>query len=104
MVVGQAGATTIVMHFSQGNGHRLFRCDQSNDSILRWISESNADVVVLKPWRQLTKERCEWLVKSMANNGMKLICLDRLPIAESAYFVMVRTDGAKAEFDSAIRR
>ena len=92
MVVAQAGVATIVMHYSQGKDHLTFRCDQTDEAILGLVSGSHADIVVLKPWRQLTLERCESLVESMASQGMETLDLDRLSIAKSDYFVMARSD------------
>jgi hypothetical protein len=70
-MVGPLGLTAIISHYAHDGPHVMLGSDASDTIILNAVSHFDADVVLLRPWKQLTAERCESLMRQMRQDGLR---------------------------------
>jgi hypothetical protein len=70
-LVGPMGLTPIVSHYAGHSPYEMLAKDASDAIILGMVSRNKADVVLLRPWKQLTAERCASLAERMQQAGLR---------------------------------
>ncbi len=91
VLVGPLGVTPIVSYYAAGSPYRAFSCDAKDELILKIIENSRADVVLFRPAKQLTEDRCAALVESARRLGMAPVRPDAMPTDEPGFIILVRT-------------
>ncbi len=92
-LVGPMGLTPIVSYYANHCPYEMFSKDASDAGILGDVARNKADVVLLQPWKQLTRQRCESLVERMQRCGLRPIRPEVLANrADCDLFVLVRTN------------
>ena len=92
VLVGPLGVTPIVGYYAAESPYRAFSCDTKDELILKMIENSRADVVLFRPAKQLTEDRCAALVESSRRLGMAPVRPDAMPTDEPGFIILVRTD------------
>ncbi|MCD4726826.1 MAG: hypothetical protein K8R46_04140, partial [Pirellulales bacterium] len=92
VLVGPLGVTPIVGYYAAESPYRAFSCDAKDEFILKIIENSRADVVLFRPAKQLTEDRCAALVESSRRLGMAPVRPDAMPTDEPGFIILVRTD------------
>ena len=90
VLVGPIGVTPIAGYYAAESPYQAFECDRKNDFILNMIRNSRADVVLLRPAKELTAERCATLVQSARRLGMAPLRPDAMPTGEPGFIILVR--------------
>jgi len=88
-LVGPLGAAPIV-GFYAGATFATYRWDASDAIILELVRQNEADVVILRPSRQLTPQRCLALAKHLRRMGLMPVEDGVLPSADGEFQLMVR--------------
>jgi hypothetical protein len=94
MLVGPVGITPIVSYYAQGSPYQMFRWEASDASIMDIVEQSKARVVLLRPTKQLTPERCAMLVDRLKSAGWEAIDRSELPSSCDDVCVLVRIERA----------
>jgi hypothetical protein len=90
-IVGPLGVAPVVSYYAGGDAsHTTFRWDASDAAILAMVKQRKADVVILRPSRQLTPKRCLALVERMRWLGLAPVGADILPDASDEFHLLVR--------------
>ena len=92
VLVGPAGFTPVIAHYAHSNAYQTFRAEASDATILGLVAQSHADVVVLRPWKSLTPERCLRLGERMKPLGLEPVPAESLPGSGCGLYVSVRAD------------
>ena len=91
-LVGPPGITAIASYYAQNGSYLVLGQDASDAVILGAMSRYNADVVLLRPWKQLTYQRCASLMEQMKRDGLRPIYPD-LPTSDYCkFYVLVRAN------------
>ncbi len=90
VLVGPLGVTPIVGYYAAESPYRAFSCDAKDELILKMIENSRADVVLFRPAKQLTEDRCAALVESSRRLGMAPVRPDAMPTDEPGFIILVR--------------
>ncbi len=91
VLVGPLGVTPIVSYYAAESPYRAFSCDAKDEFILKIIENSRADVVLFRPAKQLTEDRCAALVERSRRLGMAPVRPDAMPTDEPGFIILVRT-------------
>jgi 4-amino-4-deoxy-L-arabinose transferase-like glycosyltransferase len=90
-LVGPIGLAPIVGYYAHSGSCLVLGQDAGDALILGAVSQNNADVVLLRPWKQLTRQRCASLVERMKPAGLQRVRFD-LPISPHCeFYVLART-------------
>ncbi|MBU4270279.1 MAG: glycosyltransferase family 39 protein [Planctomycetes bacterium] len=90
VLAGPLGVTPIVSYYAAESPYRAFRCDAKDEFILKMIENSRADVVLFRPAKQLTEDRCAALVERSRRLGMAPVRPDAMPTDEPGFIILVR--------------
>jgi hypothetical protein len=91
MIVGPVGITPIASYYSQGSPYHAFRWEADDAAIMTIVRDYQAGVVLLRPTKQLSLDRCEDLVERMKPLGLKAVDPAALPDTRSDIYVLVRS-------------
>jgi hypothetical protein len=94
MLVGPVGITPIVSYYAHGSPYQMFRWEASDASILDLVEQNRACVVLLRPTKQITPERCAMLVHRLKGAGWEAIDRGELPSSCDDLCVLVRGERA----------
>ena len=92
MLVGPVGITPIVSYYAQGSPYQMFRWEAGDASIMDMVEQNKARVVLLRPTKQLTPERCATLVDRLKSVGWESIDRGDLPSSSDDLCVLVRAE------------
>jgi hypothetical protein len=92
VLVGPVGITTIASYYAEGTPFRAFRWEADDAAILALVEETHAGVVLLRPTKQLTAERCDALIHRMKPLGLLPVDPAALPSTHGDMHVLVRND------------
>ena len=92
VLVGPLGLTQIAGFYADDLPCRVFRCDAKDEFIIDTIQNSRADVVLLRPAKQLTEQRCAALADRCRPLGFAPVRPDAMPIDEPGFVILVRAD------------
>jgi hypothetical protein len=73
MMTGPWCVVPIVNYHACGQAYSEFYCTHNNKEIIEQIKSTNADVVILEPWKQLTTERCDTIAGELSHLGYKAV-------------------------------
>jgi hypothetical protein len=90
MLVGPVGITPIVSYYAENSPYQAFRWEASDASIMAVAERQQACIVVLRPTKQLTSQRCEALVSRLKSAGMEPMDRSALPPSCDDLRVLVR--------------
>ena len=90
-LVAPMGLAPIISYYAGGGPYVQFNCEESDAVILGLAAQSRPDVVVLRPWHQLTPQRCRALVEQMKQSGLTPVRSELLPNAGSDFHVLLRS-------------
>ena len=79
MLVGPVGITPIANYYACNGPCQFFRWEADDDAILSMVRQSKADVVLLRPTKQLTPQRCDALVEQFRPDGLAPVARSALP-------------------------
>jgi hypothetical protein len=79
MLVGPEGITPIANYYAHNGPCQVFRWEADDDAIRSMVRQSKADVVLLRPTKQLTPERCDALVEQFSRDGLAPVDDSLLP-------------------------
>jgi hypothetical protein len=91
-IVGPWDILANVGYYAGGGPCFKYRYDESDEAILDLVARNKADLVLLRPSRQMPSERCESLAARIATMGFKPLCADALPGAKEPWRMLVRSD------------
>lgn len=92
MLVGPVGITPIVSYYAQNSPYQAFRWETGDASIIEMVEQSKARVVLLRPTKELTPERCAGLADRLQEAGLKPIDRSALPASCRDLRVLVRPE------------
>lgn len=90
LLVGPVGIAPIANYYAQGNPCLAFRWEADDAAILAMVQDSRAGVVLLRPTKQLSPERCEALIDRLRPLGFAPVDPARLPRSHGDMQVLVR--------------
>ena len=90
MLVGPLGLTQIASFYAGDAPYQTFCCNADNEYILNMIETSRADVVLLRPAKELTRRRCAALVESAGRLGYVPLRPDVMPTDEPGFIILTR--------------
>jgi hypothetical protein len=90
-LVGPVGITPIVSYYAHGTPFAAFRWEADNDAIVSMVNQNRADVVLLRPTKQLTVERCRVLIDRLQQFGLQPVTDSTLPVLQADMQVLVRS-------------
>lgn len=94
MLVGPVGITPIVSYYASRTPFEMFRWEAGDASILTLIEQSKPGVVLLRPTKQLTAERCAVLIDRLKEAGLEPLDRSALPPTCDDLSVLVRPTAA----------
>lgn len=92
VLAGPLGVTQIASYYAADSAYQAFCCDASDEFILKMIKNSRANVVLLRPAKELTPERCAALVERLRQSGYAQVRPDAMPTDEPGFIILVRSD------------
>lgn len=92
VLVGPLGVTPIASYYAADTPYQAFLCSAEDEYILKLIETSRADVVLLRPAKELTRRRCAALVESARRLGYAPVRPDAMPTDEPGFIILVRSD------------
>jgi len=91
-LAGPPGITAIAGYYARTGNCLVLGQDASDAIILGAVSRYNADVVLLRPWKQMTYQRCESLIEQMKRAGLRPVYPD-LPASNYCKFYVLARAG-----------
>ncbi len=91
MLVGPVGITPIVSYYAHGSPYCAFRWEADDATILSMVDESKAGIVLLRPTKQLSAERCRILAERLEHSGLQPVATSTLPDTHADMQVLVRS-------------
>ena len=89
-IVGPPGIAPITSYYARSGPYTVVGYDANDALILTAVLESRTDVVILRPWKQLTPRRCELLIAPMKQSGLRAIRPDLVTGGDCDLYVLVR--------------
>lgn len=78
-LVGPVGITPIVSYYASSTPYQMFRWEAGDAAILNLIEQSKPGVVMLRPTKQLTPDRCDALIDRLKEAGLEPLDRSALP-------------------------
>jgi hypothetical protein len=89
-IVGPPGISPIASYYAHSGPYTVVGYDANDALILTAALESRPDVVILRPWKQLTPRRCELLTAPMLRSGLRRVRPDLVTGGDCDLYVLVR--------------
>jgi hypothetical protein len=92
ILVGPVGITPIVSYYAENSPYQTFRWESGDASIMALVEQSKARIVLLRPTKQLTPQRCVALADRLRSAGLEPIQRSTLPSSVDDLCVLVRPE------------
>jgi hypothetical protein len=94
-LVGPVGITPIVSFYAESTPYRAFRWEAGDATIMALVEQGQTDIVLLRPTKQLTGERCAALTERLRAAGFAPMERHVLPPTCDDLCVLVRGEPAR---------